>query len=261
MQSPLNFKEMGSGQPLIILHGLFGSARNWRRIGDTLKSHWRVVLPDLPNHGNSPWSDDMSYPAQAEALKNFIVLRDLANPVIVGHSMGGKVAMALALSGQCLINRLVIVDIAPVSYQHSHFELIQAMQTLPLARISTRQDADQLLAPAIPTSKLRQFLLQNLIIENRQARWRINLPAIEKQMTLLTGFPFKEENFDAPTLFLCGSQSDYVSMVDLPIIKKFFPQAVTQSIDNASHWLHVERPDEVATAIQGFFEESTESTI
>ena len=261
MRSSLNFKEIGSGPPLIILHGLFGSAMNWRRIGDALKSHWRVVMPDLPNHGSSPWTDDMSYPAQAEALKKFIIRHDLANPSIVGHSMGGKVAMALALSGQCLINRLVVVDIAPVSYQHSHFELIQALQTLPLARISTRQDADQLLAPAIPASKLRQFLLQNLIIENRQARWRINLPAIEKQMTLLTGFPFKEENFDAPTLFLCGSQSDYVSVVDLPIIKRFFPQAVTQSIDNASHWLHVERPDEVATAIQGFFEESTESTI
>ena len=257
MHSPLSFRETGSGQPLIILHGLFGSAINWRRIGDTLKSHWRVVMPDLPNHGNSPWSDDMSYPAQAQILKNFIVRHDLSNPVIVGHSMGGKVAMALALSGQCLINRLVIVDIAPVSYPHSHLELIQAMRALPLAQISTRHDADQFLAPAIPASGLRQFLLQNLIIESRQARWRINLPIIEQQMTLLTGFPFNEENFDVPTLFLHGSKSDYLSAADLPIIKKFFPQAVTQSIDDASHWLHVERPTEVARAIQGFLKKST----
>ena len=131
------------------------------------------------------------------------------------------------------------------------------MRTLPLSQISTRHDADQLLAPAIPTSGLRQFLLQNLIIENRQARWRINLPIIEQQMALLTGFPFNEENFDVPTLFLNGSKSDYLSAADLPIIKKFFPQAVTLSIDDASHWLHVERPNEVARAIQGFLNKST----
>ena len=252
MPPSLSFSETGSGPPLVILHGLFGSGINWRRIATTLADEWRVLTPDLVNHGDSPWSDDMSYPAQAEALKQFLNEHQLERPALVGHSMGGKVAMTLALQNPRPLSGLVIVDIAPVSYPHSHLSLVEALENVPIEALSSRKEAESYLAHSINDGALRQFLLQNLRIENGTLRWRINLPVIKKQMALLTAFDPPPSVYDERSLFLYGGESDYVTKEYTPLIKAHFPQAALVEIQDAGHWLHAQKPDEVASAIRSF---------
>ena len=252
MQNPLSFLVAGNGPPLVILHGLFGSAANWRRIAQALSGHWQVFTPNLPNHGNSPWVEDMSYPAQAQAVTQFITEHALDHPVLMGHSMGGKTAMALALAGKIEPRALIIADIAPVDYAHSHQSLVQSLRALPLATLSNRQQADQALATDIPDRTLRQFLLQNLVLRDGELRWRLNLKVINDQMELLTGFPPLPGSFNGPTLFIHGECSDYVTPAHTQAISVRFPRARLQSIANAGHWLHAEQTDAFVSAIEHF---------
>ena len=254
MPPVLSFTVTGSGPPVVILHGLFGSAVNWRRIADTLGHRWQVFSLDLPNHGDSGWTDDMSYPAQAKALASFISDHVPDNPMIIGHSMGGKVAMALALEGGTPLAGLVVVDIAPVAYPHSHQSLVASMKALDLAALRNRRDADRALESDMPDKALRQFLLQNLRTVEGSLRWRINLDVIHRQMEVLTDFDIAPGHSEIPALFVYGTQSDYVTPQITPRIMGRFPNARLLAIHDAGHWLHAEKPNALIDAFKDFAE-------
>tara|TARA_B100000676_G_C18026947_1_gene816202 strand:+ start:746 stop:1546 length:801 start_codon:yes stop_codon:yes gene_type:complete len=252
VSSALSFTVTGSGSPVLILHGLFGSAVNWRRIADGLSDWGQIFSVDLPNHGNSPWTDDMSYPAQAEVLADFISAEVPDSPIVIGHSMGGKVAMTLALQHRIPLGGLVIVDIAPTAYSHSHAPLAEAMKKLDLNAIQSRRDAETRLEQAIPEKALRQFLLQNLRSTSHGLSWRINLDVIHRQMEALTGFDIAPGQCDVPSLFIYGTQSDYVTPQATSTILKRFPKARLLAVEGAGHWLHAQKPDVLIQAFQEF---------
>lgn len=235
--------------PVLIVPGLFGSARNWGAIAKTLSATRRVISVDMRNHGQSPWFDTHNYPEMADDLAQ--VIQENAPMDIIGHSMGGKAAMALALSRPDLIRRLLIADIAPVPYDHSHSHFINTMRNLDLSRIEKRSDADHALAVAIPDAGVRAFLLQSLDIKNR--KWRLNLDVLEREMPKIIGFPDYSNTFENPALFLSGGNSDYVLHSHRPVIKALFPKARFARIPDTGHWLHAEKPRVFEESAQLFF--------
>jgi pimeloyl-ACP methyl ester carboxylesterase len=244
----LHFHEFGQkdapGGPVLILHGLFGSARNWQSVGQRLAARRRVLTVDLRNHGDSPHSDVHDYPAMAGDILALIRSLDLRDVTLVGHSMGGKTAMWLALQQPELVARLVIVDIAPVTYPDHFGPLIDALLRLPIETISSRNEADRQLAPAIPEAGLRQFLLQNLVRTGRGFRWRANLVALRANRHHVIGFPAPRPGarFPGPALFIRGDCSDAVTEAYVPTLQRYFPAATLAIIDGTGHWPHAEKP-------------------
>jgi len=239
-----------TGTPLLIAHGLFGSGRNWGVIAKRLSDTRRVIALDLRNHGASPWQDDHSYPALAEDL--FEVIDSIGGPVdLLGHSMGGKAAMVAALSG-ANIRRLIVADIAPVTYDHTQQHLIEAMQALPLDQLSSRAKAEQALSGQIEDPTVRNFLLQSLNLQDHT--WRLNLPALRASMADIIGFPEVSGQFVTQTLFLTGAKSNYLRPEHRPLIKSLFPKARFAKIPNAGHWLHAERPREFEAVVRVFLD-------
>jgi esterase len=244
----------GANLPVAILHGLFGSARNWATIAQHLATRRRVVALDLRNHGNSPRADTMSYGEMAEDVVETLPSIGISRFALLGHSMGGKAAMVAALSPGALIDRLIIVDIAPVAYAPQHVDYVRAMRALDLSKISRRGAADAALAPAIPDPAERAFLLQNLVFEDGRARWRLNLAAIERAMPVLVGFPSLPPDivYRGPALFVAGERSDYLLPAHGPAIRQRFPNARIERIADAGHWLHAEQPQAFLDLVEGF---------
>jgi pimeloyl-ACP methyl ester carboxylesterase len=243
--------------PLVVAHGLFGAARNWGSLGKRMARRRRVIAVDLRNHGDSPWDDETGYEAMADDLAETIRTEAGGRADILGHSMGGKAAMALALAAPEHVSRLIVADIAPVSYDHAHGDYIAAMRTLDLGAVSRRSEADPLLAPAIPEPALRAFILQNLMIEDGAARWRPNLDALERGMDDLLSFPeLAGAAWDGPALFLRGGASDYVAEAYAPAVRARFPQARIETIEAAGHWLHAEKPEAFLVAVERFLDEA-----
>jgi pimeloyl-ACP methyl ester carboxylesterase len=240
--------------PLVIAHGLFGSAQNWRSLARRLARGRRVIAADLRNHGDSGWDAEAGYPAMAGDLAETIRTEAGGRADMLGHSMGGKAAMALALTAPDAVRRLVVADIAPVAYDHAHGDYVAAMRALDLGRVSRRSDADPLLAAAIPQPALRAFILQNLVVEDGGARWRVNLDALEANMEALLGFPaaLSRKSWSGPALFLRGGASDYVRDAHLPAVRALFPAAVVKTLPEAGHWLHADRPEAFLAAVEGF---------
>lgn len=232
------------GTPLLIVHGLFGSARNWGAIARRMAETREVRVPDMRNHGASPWEASHRYADLAADLA------PLAGGDVLGHSMGGKAAMALALTQPERVRRLVVADIAPVAYGHSQSHLIHAMRGLDLDAVTTRGDADRLLAPVIGDAGVRAFLLQSLDLKER--RWRLNLDVLEAEMAQITGWDAIEGTFDGPALFLAGAMSDYLKREHREAIRAQFPAARFASIPGAGHWLHAEKPREFEAAVETF---------
>lgn len=243
----------GRHPPLLILHGLFGSATNWRSIARQLSVQQSVYTLDLRNHGASFWDDTMNYPALAEDVARFIAQHELGSVHLIGHSMGGKTAMTLALTRPELVARLVVVDIAPVAYAHTHAPFIDALLQLDLNKLSNRSEADQLLREAIPEDGVRLFLLQNLVQQDGAFRWRINLPVLRAAMPALIGFPDLTAQYAGPALFLYGENSDYVLPRHTATIRRYFPNAQLQAVAGAGHWLHAEQPALMIATAQQFF--------
>ncbi|MEW5728510.1 MAG: alpha/beta fold hydrolase [Pseudomonadota bacterium] len=250
----LNVVEAGHGRPLVILHGLLGSSRNWGAIVRHLGERHRVLALDLPNHGASPWSEAMDYPFMARAVAAFIEARGLGPSLVVGHSMGGKAAMTLALTRPELVAGLVVVDIAPVGYGHTFAPYIKAMRGVSLARATRRADVDEQLKTVIPDPRVRAFLMQNLDGEPGGYRWRPNLATLAASMSDILDFPSFPEGsrHEGPTLFLAGADSDYVLPEHRPEIDRLFPQARVEWVDGAGHWLHADRPDALVDAVSRF---------
>lgn len=252
----LHVEQVGTasaGPPLVIAHGLFGSGRNWGQIARRLAADRRVLLPDMRNHGQSFNDPRHGYPELAADLA--AVVEDCGERAdVLGHSMGGKAAMMLALTRPELVGRLIVVDVAPVAYAHNHAGIIATLQGLALDEISSRRAADAALAPAIPDPGLRGFLLQSLEFGEGKARWRLDLGALAANMPALTGFPETGTNWGGPALFLAGGASDYVRPGHHAAILRLFPAARIETFSGAGHWLHAEQPDAVAAAIAGFLE-------
>ena len=239
--------------PLVIAHGLFGSARNWGAIARALADRGAVIAVDMRNHGDSPWSERHDYAAMAGDLAE--VIATLPGPVdLLGHSMGGKAAMVLALTRPGLVRRLVVADIAPVAYGHSQQPYIDAMRGLDLTGLSGRGAADRRLAAAVPEPGVRAFLLASLDLKSDPPRWRLNLDALEAHMPDILGWPAPEGIFDGPALFLSGGASDYVRPAHRAPIRALFPRARFAKLPGAGHWLHAERPQETADTLRVFLD-------
>ena len=250
----LHVVEHGEGTaapPLLIAHGLFGSARNWNAIARRLSDGRKVLAADMRNHGASPRLPSQSYPEMAEDLAE-VIARHGGRADVLGHSMGGKAAMALALARPGRVRRLIVADIAPVAYAHSHAGLIRAMRGLDLKRIASRAEADALLAADLPDPALRAFLLQSLDLKER--RWRLNLDVLERDMEKITGVPPIEGRFAGPALFLNGSRSAYLRPEHHARILELFPAARFAQIEGAGHWLHAEQPRAFEEAVRAFLD-------
>jgi len=238
--------------PLLIAHGLFGSARNWNVIAKRLSDRGQVISVDMRNHGESPREAAQDYEGMAEDLAEVIDSHG-GKADVLGHSMGGKAAMMLALTRQGLIRKLVVADIAPVAYGHSQSHLIEAMRNVDLDKVETRRDADEAMQGAVPEAGVRAFLLQSLDVKGQA--WRLNLDVLEADMDKITGWPEGiAGQFDGPVLMLSGAESDYVLTDHRDRIRAHFPAARFAKIPGAGHWLHADKPREFEAAVRIFLD-------
>lgn len=253
--------EYGAGPPVLVLHGLFGSGRNWASIAQKLAVSHRVFALDLRNHGASPWAESMGYAEMAEDVRAFATARGLGRLAVIGHSMGGKTAMMLALGNPELVERLVVVDVVPARNPPTLLTYVRAMRALDLGRVRRRADADAPLTEAVPDAAVRAFLLQNLVIEGDRTSWRLNLAAIERGMAELAGFPAVRAGsaYAGPTLFVAGARSDYVRPEHEPTIRRLFPRARIERVAEAGHWVHAERPDAFLAVVAPFLSRSIQA--
>ena len=240
-----------SAPPLLIAHGLFGSARNWGVIARRLSDRREVLAVDMRNHGDSPRFPTQSYADMAADLAGVIAAHG-GRADVLGHSMGGKAAMMLALTEGAMVNRLVVADIAPVAYSHDQTRHITALRALDLSGLTSRAEADARLAAAVTDPALRAFFLQSLDLKATPPRWRINLDVLEAEMPKIIGWPQVAGRFDGPTLFLSGALSRYVLPDHREAIRTLFPAARFAKLPGAGHWLHAEKPREFEETVRVF---------
>jgi esterase len=256
----LHFKELGEAHagasPLVMLHGLFGSSDNWMGVAPKFAQHRRVFLVDLRNHGLSPHSDEMTFALMAGDLAEFLDARHVEDAHVLGHSLGGKVAMQFALTYPNHVAKLVIVDIAPRAYAPEHLPIFKALLALDLAQYHSRTEIETALEPAIPDLTLRRFLLKNLRNDGPGYKWRIPLQSLFANYSKLCEAIASDKQdtrvFTKPTLFLRGGQSPYVSDADAPQIHQLFPQAAIETIAAARHWVHADAPEEFMNCVAAF---------
>jgi pimeloyl-ACP methyl ester carboxylesterase len=245
--------EAGAGPVVVLLHGLFGAARNFGAVQRALAPRFRVIALDMPNHGASPHRADMRYPIQAADVLETLRHLDALPAAVIGHSMGGKAAMALALAHPDAVARLLVSDIAPVVYQHGNASIAAALQAIPLRPGLTRAEADAALAGVVEDRTLRPFLLQNLQF-GATPGWRIGLDEIAAAVPDLEGWEDLPGSYDGPALFVTGAQSDYVRTEDRPAIRALFPAARFVAVKNAGHWVHADNPAGFLSVVEAFLE-------
>jgi pimeloyl-ACP methyl ester carboxylesterase len=248
----LHVQEYGEGSPLLILHGLFGASDNWHSLAQRFGAFFHVYSLDLRNHGKSPWSEDNSYAAMSEDVHAFILSRDLKKVIVLGHSMGGKVAMHVAQQYPELLSKIVIADMGIKAYPMHHQHILAGIHALPLAELSSRSEAEALLKTHVENAGIRQFLLKNLYWKEKgKLAWRMNVEVLEKEMPkILSALPLQE--CWTPALFLRGELSNYILPEDFDSIETLFPDASIETITNAGHWLHAEQPDLFFDAVMRF---------
>lgn len=235
-----------TGEPVLLLHGLFGAASNWGRVARALADDWRVLVPDLRNHGQSPHSGSHDYPAMAADVIALMDRHDIDAATLVGHSMGGKVAMHLALTAPGRVTRLAVVDMAPVRYTHDFDGVLAAFDAVDLGAIGSRADAEAAMAARIDAPGLRAFLLQNLVRDQAgDWRWRLNLSALRRAQPALLGFPdvVPGTAYAGPTRFIQGERSDYLKPAYEPRVRELFPAASICTVAGVGHWVYAEAPD------------------
>jgi len=249
------FGEQHDGTPLLILHGFFASARNWRAIAKQLAQKRRVYVLDIRNHGASPHHPQMDYPAMAADVLGFLDKLQQEKVDLLGHSMGGKIAMYCALQQPQRLGKLIVVDISPVSYDYNMDNTVNALQSLPLNELNNRKQAEDWLAQAITGLSERQFLLQNLLFADGQYRWRVNLDYFQQNAQYIVAFPDFSSHIGYPpaVLFLVGEQSAYLKR---GAVYRLFPAAVIKQIPGAGHWLHVDAPQLFFQAVDDWLAES-----
>ena len=255
----LHHEQFGEGPDLVILHGLFGSGNNWRSFAKNLSKDFRISLLDLRNHGKSPHSAEIDYVLMLEDVLLFLEQKTAGSVSVLGHSMGGKTAMQLALRHPKKINNLIVGDISPVVYKHGdgHQSYLQALNTIPLKQGLTRTQIDNLLSQSIPERTVRAFLLTNLEIRSNQSRWKINLTALEENLGDLMDFPIEPKMlpFEKNCLFIAGSNSNYIQTDHQPIMQSWFPKHRLVQLKNCGHWLHVDQPEALTKTLKYFLSE------
>lgn len=251
----LYYREVGQGQPLVFLHGIFGSSDNWLTQSRLLSDKYRTFSLDLRNHGRSFHDDAFDYPSMVSDVMDFLEQHAIHDPVIVGHSMGGKVAMNLAVAHPEMVQRLVVVDIAPRPYNLEDYPVLDGLNAVPIDEVTTRQEADEAMAPHVPELATRQFLLKNLQRQREGGfRWKLNLPAINEHILKIGNDLEFSGTFDKPTLFVRGGQSGYIRDKDLPRIRELFPNAEMKTLD-AGHWVPAEKPEEFSELLRQWLED------
>ncbi len=248
----LNYMTFGDEKspPVLIVHGLYGSGRNWGVIAKRLSDQFFVITVDLRNHGDSPWLDTHNYHVMADDLVEVINSLNI-KPNIIGHSMGGKAAMVLALKRPNLVRNLIIADIAPVKYEHDQSQFIEAMQKVDLSKVEKRSDATLALSKFVEDKSLQNFFTQSLDIKAK--RWKLNLKVLRSEMSEILSFPKIESEFSGHSLFLKGEKSDYIKSEHRKLIKSLFTKARFATFKEAGHWLHAEKPREFESAARLFF--------
>lgn len=237
-----------TGRPLLIVHGLFGSARNWGVLAKRLSTDRPVLTVDMRNHGESFRAEANGYEDMAADLAQ-VIEENGGEADVLGHSMGGKSAMVLALTRPELLCNLIVADIAPVAYAHTQLHLVQAMKELDIEGLKKRSEADASLRERVPDNTTRAFLLQSLDLKAQPPRWRLNLDVLAEEMDKILGWPGTEGVFEGRTLFLSGGESDYVLPEYRRIIKQLFPLARFVKIPGTGHWLHAEKPREFESTV------------
>lgn len=241
----LNYKTFGQGDPLLILHGMFGTLDNWQTIGKQLAEHFTVYILDQRNHGRSPHDDLIDYPAMAEDLKHFMETHWIFKAHVLGHSMGGKTAMQFALEHPDMVEKLVIVDVAPKRYAGGHEEILAAILALDLKTVQSRNEAELFLRQRLTNQDegTIQFLMKNLSRNPEGGfEWKMNFPAINAHyQDILAGIEV-DDRFEGETLFIRGEHSNYIQDSDWQNILKLFPKAQLETISHAGHWVHADQP-------------------
>lgn len=255
MLNTLTYGEATDAPPLVIVHGLFGSAKNWGAISKRMAATGRYVIAvDVRNHGQSPHTDSHSYADLAADVADVIDAHG-GRADVLGHSMGGKAGMVLALEHPEKVARLVVADIAPVTYDRTQSSFIDAMEQVDLATVTKRSDADKALMAAVPDLPTRAFLTQSLDLAGPDGpRWRLNLATLRSEMPKIMGFPQMTGSYSGPTLFLRGGASDYVLPDHQSEIDRLFPNAVQDAVPTAGHWLHAEAPGPFIEKLTAFLE-------
>lgn len=249
----LNYKSYGSGGAVIILHGLLGSLNNWQTMGKVLARYFKVYAVDQRNHGRSPHAEAFNYNVMADDIKNFMHERRIPSARLIGHSMGGKTAMQLALSHPELVERLVVADIAPKTYPPKHDLIFDALCALDLRSYAERKEVDKALQKRITEKRVREFLLMNLTrSEYGEFRWKVNLRILSNHYREISAAVRGDRTFAKPTLFVKGSRSSYIEKPDRAFIKQLFPTSRIISIHGAGHWIHADKPEEFSQAVLHF---------
>ena len=263
----LYYREIGRGEhTIVILHGLYGSSDNWMTIAKKLQENFRVILPDQRNHGRSFHNSEHTYDAMASDLFELLNRLEINKIHLAGHSMGGKSAMRFAINFPEFVDSLAVIDIAPKKYvlnktnfglAHNHSYIIDSLVSANISALSERSEIDSVLEKQLPDKALRSFLMKNIRRNNDSGFcWQLNLDALKNNLAeILDGFSHIEPNNSAiPALFIKGENSDYVTSVDIPVIKRFFPNSEMITIPDTSHWLHAENPDCLIGILARFFE-------
>jgi esterase len=248
----LFFREMGEGTPLVILHGLFGYSDNWQTHAKKLSEYYRVILVDLRNHGHSDWTDDFSYELMSDDLHELFQDLKLSKAILLGHSMGGKVAIRFAQEQPNLLDKLIVVDIGVKQYPMHHEEILKGLNSIDVSLVHTRSEAEAILSEYVGSIGTRQFLLKNLYWKSKgQLAWRMNIPVLEKEIyTIIDALPSSEVM--VPTLFIRGALSNYILDEDIPDLEDQFPDSTVKTIENAGHWVHAEASEEFIESVLEF---------
>lgn len=242
----------GQGDPLVLIHGLFGSYENLGMIARQLADSFQIINVDLRNHGKSAHSASMNYPEMAQDVLETLDSLNISNAFFLGHSMGGKVAMQIALAAPSRVRKLILADISPVVTAPRHQTILQALIDLPIATLSDRREADPILAKTVVEPAVRQFLLKNLMKVDGVLQWRFNLSALLANYANILAAPTGDGPYLGPVLFVKGGDSDYIQAAHQPIIQAMFPQAKAKIIQGTGHWLHAEKPAAFAKIVRDF---------
>ena len=242
----LFYRTSGEGKPLIILHGLLGMSDNWIMPAKELSQHYKVILPDLRNHGNSPHSDEFSIQLMVDDVVELITTINTGEVMLMGHSMGGRVAMSVALQHPKIIEKLVVVDIAPRKYSGNKniANMLEVMKRVDFDKLGTLTGIEEFVSRYIPDIRVRNHVMKNVKRKNKQGyEWKANLPVIANDIERLMAPVYEETTFTGPTLFIKGGMSDFIRQEDFALIIRYFPEAIIRTIATADHWVHVDEPE------------------
>ena len=250
----LFFRKIGEGQPLIILHGLFGQSDNWNTLAKRFaEQNFQVFTVDLRNHGLSPHSDDFNFQVMSDDIVELISDNKLQKVILIGHSLGGKVAMEFAIKHPDVLDKLIVVDIAPKYYPVHHQSVLQALEAVDFLIVKTRKQAEEILTKYIADAGTKQFLLKNIYWkEDGQMAWRFNLKVIASQIENVGEATPNDTTCDVPTLFIRGEKSNYILDSDMNLVQEIFTHNMLETIAGAGHWVHAEKPKEFFETVMKF---------